>query len=79
MSYIVGMTTSEITPVAYYALCARAAWLGIPTQLDPEGEPQTVQALAEAVVLAEQRAWVPGVGEVFPLREEILTRYGLAA
>lgn len=73
------MTTTEIAPVAYYRLCADAAALGVPVSLDDPASPQTVQGLADALVLAEQRTWIPGVGEVFPLREEILTRYGLAA
>jgi hypothetical protein len=71
------MPTKEITPVAYYRLCDRAAAFGIPTSLDDPASPATVDGLLDAVVLAEQRAWVPGVGEVFPLREKIAASYGL--
>lgn len=72
------MPTKEITPAAYYRLCSDAAAFGVPVSLDDPASPQTVDGLADALVLAEQRAWLPGVGVVFPLREEILARYGLA-
>lgn len=69
----------EITPQSYYRLCDRAAALGIPASLDDPDAPATVAELAERVVLAEQQAWIPWAGGPFPLRAEILDRYGLAA